>query len=70
MKKKILSTCLALFFSMSVAGVSMAGTKCKGTVVKIDGNNLIIDCGKKACKFKEGDAVKVKKTKAKAVEGC
>ncbi len=70
MKKKILSTCLAFVFSMSVAGVSLASTKCKGEVTAVEGTVLTIECGKKAKKFKVGDKVQVKKKKATQVEGC
>ncbi len=70
MRKKILSTCLAMVFSMSVAGVSLAATKCTGKVKAVEGTVLTIDCGKKAKKFSAGDKVQVKKKKATAVEGC
>ena len=70
MQKKILSTCLALMFSLSVAGVSVAATKCNGTVKSVEGTVLTIDCGKKAKKFEAGDKVQVKKKRATAVEGC
>ncbi len=70
MKKKILSTCLAFVFSMSIAGVSLASTKCMGKITAVEGTVLTIDCGSKAKKFKVGEKVQVKKKRAHQVEGC
>ncbi len=68
MSKKITAIAVAMLFSISTAGVSLA-SKCKGVVVKNDGNELVIKLDKK-CKAKEGDKVKIKVKKAAAVEGC
>jgi len=67
MRKKITSLALALIFSLSMAGVSLAA-KCKGTVESIDEEKIVITLDGK-CKLKAGDAVKIK-TKKKAIEGC
>ncbi len=67
MRKKITSVALAIIFSLSMAGVSMAA-KCKGTVESIDEGKIVITIDGK-CKLKAGEAVNIK-TKKKAVEGC
>ncbi|MEA3386440.1 MAG: hypothetical protein U9Q89_08365 [Thermodesulfobacteriota bacterium] len=67
MRKKITSVALAILFSLSIAGVSMAA-KCKGTVESIDEGKIVITIDGK-CKLKDGEAVTIK-TKRKAIEGC
>ena len=67
MRKKITSVALAILFSLSMAGVSMAA-KCKGTVESIDEGKIVIEL-KGKCKLKAGEAVNIK-TKKKAIEGC
>ncbi len=67
MRKKITSVALAIIFSLSMAGVSMAA-KCKGTVESIDEGKIVITLDGK-CKLKAGEAVNIK-TKKKAIEGC
>jgi hypothetical protein len=67
MRKKITSVALAILFSLSIAGVSMAA-KCKGTVETIDKEKIVITVDGK-CKLKAGEAVNIK-TKRKAIEGC
>ena len=67
MRKKITSVALAILFSLSMAGVSMAA-KCKGTVESIDEGKIVITLDGK-CKLKAGEAVNIK-TKKKAIEGC
>jgi hypothetical protein len=69
MRKKITSLALAIIFSLSMAGVSLAG-KCKGTVESVDegtGTITIKIDGK--CDIGAGEAVNIK-TKKKGVEGC
>ena len=68
MRKKITSVALAIIFSLSMAGVSLAA-KCKGSVASIneDGTITITIDGK--CKLKDGEKVTIK-SKKKAVEGC
>lgn len=68
MTKKITALAVALMFSLGVAGMSMAA-KCKGTVEKNDGGELVIKLDGK-CKAKSGDSVKIKVKAAAAVEGC
>ncbi len=67
MHKKLLSLVLALLFCLSVAGVSIAAN-CKGKIVKIEGNELVIKCSngkevdvkvKNVKKFKVGEKVRV-----------
>ena len=67
MRKKITSVALAILFSLSMAGVSMAA-KCKGSVESIDEGKIVITIDGK-CKLKAGEAVNIK-TKKKAIEGC
>ncbi len=69
MHKKILSTCLAAAFILSVSSVSMASKKATCEVKAVEGTTVTLDCGKKAEKFKAGMKVKVKAAKKK-VEGC
>ena len=67
--KKILAGVCALFFVVSVAGVSVAA-KLKCTVDNVDGETVTMTC-KKADKLKQGDKVKVSPPKkGAAVEGC
>ena len=68
MSKKIISVAVALMFSLGVVGVSMAA-KCKGTVEKNDGGEMVIKLDGK-CKAKAGDSVKIKVKSAAAIEGC
>jgi hypothetical protein len=67
MRKKITSVALAIIFSLSMAGVSLAA-KCKGTVESVDEGKIVITLDDK-CDLKAGEAVTVK-TKKKAIEGC
>ena len=67
MRKKITSVALAIIFSLSMAGVSLAA-KCKGKVESIDGEKIVITIDGK-CKLKNGEKVTIK-SKRKAVEGC
>ena len=67
MRKKITSVALAILFSLSMAGVSMAA-KCKGTVESIDEGKIVITIDGK-CKLKADEKVTIK-TKKKAIEGC
>ena len=67
MRKKITSVALAIIFSLSMAGVSLAA-KCKGTVESVEEGKIVITLDGK-CKLKSGEAVNIK-TKKKAIEGC
>ncbi|MEA1925662.1 MAG: hypothetical protein U9M90_00245 [Patescibacteria group bacterium] len=67
MRRKVTSLVLAIIFSLSMAGVSLAA-KCKGTVQSIEEGKIVIVIDGK-CKLKAGEAVTVK-TKKKAIEGC
>jgi hypothetical protein len=67
MRKKITSVALAIIFSLSMEGVSLAA-KCGGTVESIEEGKIVITLDGK-CKLKAGEAVNIK-TKRKAVEGC
>ena len=67
--KKIVAGLCALFFVVSVAGVSVAA-KLKCTVEKIAGTKVTLDCAK-ADKLEEGDKIKISPPKkGAAVEGC
>ena len=67
MRKKITSVALAIIFSLSMAGVSVAA-KCKGKVESIGEGKIVITVDGK-CKLKDGENVTIK-SKKKAVEGC
>ncbi len=67
MYKKITSLALALFFLLSLAGVSLAA-KCKGKVTKIDGQEMVIQI-KGKCKIKCGQKVTIR-PKRRVIEGC
>lgn len=67
MQKKITSIIIALIFSLSITGVSLAA-KCKGTVESVDNGKIVIVIDGK-CKFKPGDKITIK-TKKVIMEGC
>ncbi len=69
MSKKIVTLLMAMAFTVSIAGVSVAAKSVKCKVTAIDGNAVSLDC-KKADKLKVGMKVKVKESKKKAIEGC
>jgi hypothetical protein len=67
--KKIVAGLCALFFVVSVAGVSVAA-KLKCTVDGVKGDKVTMTC-EKADKLKEGDKLKISPPKkGAAVEGC
>jgi hypothetical protein len=67
--KKIVAGLCALFFVVSVAGVSVAA-KLKCTVDEVDGEKVMLTC-EKADKLKAGDKLKISPPKkGAAVEGC
>ena len=67
MRKKITSVALAIIFSLSMAGVSLAA-KCEGKVESVEGCKMVITIDGK-CKLKAGEDVKIR-TKRKRIEGC
>ena len=69
MSKKIVTLLMAMAFTVSIAGVSVAAKSVKCKVTAIDGNAVTLDC-KKAGPLKVGMKVKVKESKKKAIEGC
>ena len=67
--KKIVAGLCALFFVVSVAGVSVAA-KLKCTVDSVEGETVTMTCAK-ADKLKKGDKIKISPPKkGAAVEGC
>ena len=67
--KKIVAGLCALFFVVSVAGVSVAA-KLKCTVEGVEGETVTLNC-EKADKLKKGDKLKISPPKkGAAVEGC
>ena len=67
--KKIVAGLCALFFVVSVAGVSVAA-KLKCTVEDVKGDIVTLECAK-ADKLKIGDKLKISPPKkGAAVEGC
>ena len=67
MGKKVLALMMAVSF-FGASGAALAKT-CKGTVKEFDGKTMVVEIEGK-CKCKAGDAVKIKPSKKKAVEGC
>ena len=69
MKMLITLICIAagstLFFSTNVFAASR---KC--TIVKIEGNKMILDCPKGTDRFKKGWKIKIKSSEQKKIEGC
>ena len=70
MSKKLLSLAMAMAFTVSVAGVSMAAKKVKCEILAIDDHTYTLKCSKKSKKLKVGDVVEMKGKKKAAVEGC
>ena len=72
MRKAALTIIVATGASLVLAGNGLAGTfKC--TVSEVTGKTVILDCGKRAAKFRAGDPVKLKLKEAKKrkrLEGC
>lgn len=68
--KTTLALILALVLSTFTVNFGLASTlKC--TVDKVDGEQIILDCGKDATKIEPGVKVKVKTVKTTAaIEGC
>ena len=67
MYKKFLFVILAIIFSLSLVGTSLAA-KCKGTVVSVNNGKMVIEVTGK-CNLNDGEKVTIK-TKRKAIEGC
>jgi len=67
MRKKITSVALAVIFSLSMAGVSLAA-KCKGKVESVESGKVVITVDDK-CDLKCGKDVEIK-TKRRMIEGC
>ena len=68
--KTTLALILALVLSAFTVNFGLAATlKC--TVDKVDGEQIILNCGKDAAKIEPGVRVKIKTIKtAAAIEGC
>ncbi|MEE4167137.1 MAG: hypothetical protein V2I35_14130 [Desulfocapsaceae bacterium] len=67
--KKIVAGLCALFFIVSVAGVSVAA-RLKCTVEAVDGDTVTLTC-EDADKLKKGDKLKISTPKGgAAIEGC
>ena len=68
--KKVCAAAFVLMFVATIATTSFAA-KIKCEVESVDGEKVILNCGDKADKFKEGDKLKVPTAKkGAAVEGC
>ncbi len=68
--KKVCAVAFVLMFVAATATTSFAA-KIKCEVEKVDGETVILNCGDKADKFKEGDKLSVPTAKkGAAVEGC
>jgi hypothetical protein len=68
--KKFFAAAFVLMFVATIATTSFAA-KIKCEVESVDGEKVILNCGDKADKFKEGDKLRVPTaSKGAAVEGC
>lgn len=68
MKNLILSVCLIVSLAMVSSSSYAASAKCEA--VEIDGDKIILNCGKDTKKFKTGSKIKIKSVKTKQIEGC
>lgn len=66
--KKLVSVLIAIQIMFMMSLSYAASGKC--TVKKIEGDNIVIDCGKKAADFKVKDKIKIKSMRKSAIEGC
>ncbi len=70
MRLFILMASICFFMVVGFSSPGYSGIKCKGEVVKKEGETLVIILDGK-CKLKPGDKVKIKgKSKMKRIEGC
>ena len=69
-KRTILLTAILCSATLLLATAHAATLRC--TVVKVDGDQVTMECGEKAKSLAEGVKVKVKTVKAQtaAIEGC
>jgi len=58
-----------LAFFAFTAPMALAGSA-RCTVTEINNNVVTLDCGKTSAKLHQGDKVKVRISKKKAIEGC
>ena len=65
--KKLVTAAMVVMFTLSLAGLSMAGTA-KCTVDSVDGDKVTMTC--EGADFAAGDKVMVKSKSKKAYEGC
>ncbi len=71
MTKKLTALIMALIFAASLSGIASAARSVTCTVETIEAEKVILNCGSKADKLKEGTKVKVKTVvKRKADAGC
>ena len=68
MKKIMMILVVGVGLLLYANGVFAATVRCE--ILEIKGNNVILDCGKKAVKLNVGDKVKMKTAKKAAIEGC
>lgn len=65
---KLMTLLIAMVFAVSAVSLAFAASvTC--TVDSVDGQSVVLDCGKKADKLKVGNTVKVKIAAKKAIEG-
>lgn len=66
MKKVILLFCILVVSESATERALAASGKC--TVVRVDGTRMIIDCNKNTKGFSEGNQIKIKSDRKKAVQ--
>ncbi len=61
MRKMIVMVCLLIFVGFGVGNTWAATGKC--TVVKVDGERMVLDCNKQTKGFSKGTEIKIKTDK-------
>jgi hypothetical protein len=64
MKRMVLLFCILIITGFGVQGALAASGKC--TVVKVDGERMVIECNEQARGFSEGNQIKIKTEKKKS----
>lgn len=59
-----------VIFNLMLTGAPVFAASAKCEIVSVEGDILVLDCGKRAAKFEAGKKVKIKTVKKRQVEGC
>ncbi len=66
MRKMMLLLCALIVLGLSAGGAQAATGKC--TVVKVDGEKMVIECSKNTKGFSKGNEIKIKSDRKNTVE--